>query len=199
MNRFKVTIEGQYTVFEGNQVSLRDYDISLTVDQKTIQNGVISVLTNTTHPKSVAGDDWLTYLLKQKYTNVRRYRTHHLVNNEPLDKEGEALVQYEPAYMGKNQLLDYITARSLPVDSTLWPSTEELRSSVIRCEALLRNNQKEQWLKEQEHRRNAFKEKLEISSMLLELNPEPKNPEFTVQQTLLVTDGRPPTEPNPFS
>lgn len=148
---FLITVEGQY------------YSVYMDGDghqQKKIRNYKIQVkLPSMDAALSVIRNHLLDPALKKKYPDYTRYRTHIVKRVASLDGGHVSNIRY----MGAKQLIQYIQANGLPIDTEIITDTQELREAISRYED--NPDQYEKWFAK-------ISDERKTKQMLSALNPE---------------------------
>jgi hypothetical protein len=125
---YEITCEGEYYGYtESGRKVTRPYTLVWKANEVMRQTGFLSVFKNALTPKD-GKDTAIIRMMREKYPDYKRYKTHHVVNAINLTKKNAPV--RELALMNRNQVIQFLNQKGIPIDSDLYPSVSELRQAL---------------------------------------------------------------------
>lgn len=124
---YEVTCEGQYYGFANGQKSIKSYFIKWKADDHAKKQGFLSAFRNALTPKD-GEDTAILKMMKEKYPDYKRFRTHVVTEAVNLSKKGQPVRELQ--LMNRNQIVRFIDGKGYPIDTELYPSVTDLRQAL---------------------------------------------------------------------
>ena len=171
--RYLVTCEGTYyrsKDHKKDRTTYGEYTLEAVLPEEARTLGFLSVFRR----EILTEKPSRKFAIREKYPDWRRFRTHTITNVVEIDHNGKPKGQVrELQLMNRAQVVAYINKKGWPVDPDLYPEISELRQALRDFRA-----NRDQFLKQQEKRRQSKGSVLSVAKSLEQLNPWLSNGTF---------------------
>lgn len=158
---YEVTCEGTYYADIDGKKAIKPYTVTAKFSDADKQLGFLSRFR---HKILKAQDDGQPSVMVKLYPDWRRFRTHVIVKAINLSENGKPV--RELALMNRVQVVAFIDAKGLPIDTALYNSVSDLRQALVD----FKENQKS-FLKQQERRMKLHGATIKSDKSIEDLNP----------------------------
>lgn len=130
---YEVTFEGEYFTPKGNKDRIKHYELTVKMDDSAKQMGFLSAFVRAL--KTPDGQkSAIKQMMKAKYPDYQRYRTHMLTNTVDITNQGKPVKELR--LMNRDQIIRVINAQGYGIEPDLYPTAQELRQAILDYRAL---------------------------------------------------------------
>lgn len=163
------TIGGDYHRSRGTIQELEPYEVECRFDQEMVEKGVLSVFKNTLAPA----------IMPKQFPGFQGLHTHEIRSSYMVDQDGQEWDVDDLRLMNRDQLIEYIDAQSNPpcqVDPSIYADNGALRQAIDDWHEAVRTGKTEDFVRNQDKRRDKQGADIELATRALELNKVEADP-----------------------